>query len=236
MTIEVATHPTGIATDAAGLVTEVERSASPLADAVAEVLPAALVSSAGDAERVAVPQVEHGERAATGPDVAVIAAALGSTAVSSVVRGIQCWFADRGSQVHRWLPNWFQPALRADVMPTVVTLTEFSNRRNKHVRDVIDTQSAVLISRHGKVVAAIVPLVEGAFEDTMYAAAARDIRASRLGDSDELTALLDNLTDQEIELLREAEDKVQAAASIGIDLPDGKVFERWLSARGDTER
>lgn len=207
---------------------EPEAGAVVLEDALTNVLPAALVSSAEDA-RDAVPD---GHESTAGSAV-VLAAALGATAARPIAHALHSWFARRGEQLVGALPRWFQPAFDAEATPIVATQTEFSNGRNRFVRSVVESRTPVLISRRGSVVAALVPVVEGVFEQEAYAAAAREIRAERLQGRDPLLTVLDNLTDEDIEKIRSAKDKIKAAAFVGVDLTDVTIFEDWLASRAN---
>lgn len=128
-----------------------------LADELKTLLPAALVSVSA-----AMGALPFGGTAS-------LAAALGSRAAEPIATALVSRFRDRLGQV-AW-PAWLQLRITSDEPPPIVTMTEFSNRRNHYVDQALKGR-ATLLSKHGTVVAAIVPLEPGGYERTVYTAGA----------------------------------------------------------------
>jgi prevent-host-death family protein len=192
-----------------------------LQDALAFCLPPVLVESCWNVRTTSRPVTKK---------AAVFAAALGSTSVDPLADAVTAWLDERRADILHALPRWFRPAIRS---PTVVTLTEFSNGRSKYVRDVIEDGAPVLLSRRGKVVAAVVPVQEGVFEQEAYVRAAREIRAERLRqDTQPKKSVLAGLTDEEIETIRRAENKVEAATLLGLDIAEDEFPSEWPTGAG----
>jgi PHD/YefM family antitoxin component YafN of YafNO toxin-antitoxin module len=191
-----------------------------LREGLGEVLSPTLVRAVPEATAVAMSV--GGQPAATASATAaagsVFAAALGSIAADAVAAALGAWLSRRRDSLDRGLPRWLKPAIARDARPAMATLTEFSNGRNGYIRQVIDEKSPVLLTRYGRVVAAVVALEEGAFEDETYPAAARKIRADRLArtQSAEPEALV-TLTPEQIEEVQASKDPA-VARRYGIDV------------------
>jgi prevent-host-death family protein len=152
-------------------VTDVEFSAvsgeDTLREGLQRVLPAALVEATPEA-REAIAELPK-----AAPDVAAasLAAALGSTAASSVASVLVAWLRRSAiaSTSSTRLPNWLKlAALTEDVAPELVTVTDFSQNRSRYVRRATAEGVPTVISVHGTAVAALVPLVPGAYEEAVY--------------------------------------------------------------------
>lgn len=228
---------------------EWDSGVSEMREALANVLAAELVSSSREAESAVLghiiqsrpdnyfnqqwsrlfgsDEVGASDSAARGSDVLnlvlpTIAAALASVATSSLATTLTHYLAVRGRRLGQANPDWFRPMLDSRRPPEMTTLTEFSAKRSQYVREVMDNKTPVLISRHGKVLAAIVPLVEGAFEANFYVAAIRDLHASNMAELPADRKLSEILTDDELKLLEGVSDyaeRADIAASLGIEFP-----------------
>ena len=201
--------------------------------ALQEVLPTTLVSSTEEASEVVSNKPSPSDAANT--FLQIFAAALGSTAVGPLASALVAWLDKRRYQV-RALPRWLKPALTTDAQPVLATLTEFSNQRSMYVRQAVDEQIPVLLTRHGRVVAAVIPVEKGAFEESTYPIAADDIRAERLAGRSNLQATLETLTEEEIHQIRTSDDPVQTAASLGVDLHDESATDAWHEDYWDGEK
>jgi prevent-host-death family protein len=137
------------------------------------VLPIALAGATEEARQLIATVAPDSELAETPTTtVNLLVAALGGAAVDLVAAGLGSWLASviqRG--VGGW-PEWLRPAIRADAEPKVVTLTKFSQERSRYVRELTDG-APVLLTRHGTVVAAVVPIEPGSYEEAAYPAALR---------------------------------------------------------------
>ena len=154
-----------------------------LAEALQEVSPATLVGGTPKAQEMVpdLTRATEGEaELAVSAVLPIFAAALGTTAAGAVSYALIQWLNRRreGSSQES-LPNWLRPVVALTARPLVATLTDFANNRSRYVRSV-ESGEPVLISRHGTVVAALVPVEVGAYEEAVYPDAARRRRAERL--------------------------------------------------------
>jgi prevent-host-death family protein len=187
-----------------------------------EVMPIALVRASKEAaERVvAVSEIDE-----LGPDgVAVksiavdytyqLAAALGVIAPATTAAAVGNLLGKSLRSRFAFLPRWLRPRIDPDRAPRLATMTEFSQDRSRLVREVIEESTPVLISRHGRIVAALVPLEPGAFEETVYKAAGR---ARAAIEEDRSSPELD---DSLAERILSAGDPAVEAAALGVDTSD----------------
>ena len=189
-----------------------------LAEAVQEVLPPALVGATHHAQEVVpdvVIHVEEGEAEQANQRILIFAAALGTTAAGAVSQALIHRLGFRWERsVLGSLPNWLRPKVAPTAKPVVVTLTDFANGRSRYVRHV-ESGEPVLISRHGTVVAALVPVEAGAYEEAVYPDAARRRRAERL-ERRRLAPEARALTDDQLAEIETADDS-ETAARYGVD-------------------
>jgi len=209
-----------------------DESLATLREGLNEVLPPTLVGAAPEAAEVALsagPQVvttTTGTAIPTpGPATAaagsVFAAALGSTASEAVASALCGWLERHPDKLARTWPAWFRPIIAWDCQPTVATLTEFSNGRNGYIRHVVDNKTPVFLTRYGRVVAAVVPLQEGAYENAVYPSSARRVRAERQARTGS-GASEATLTPEQIEEILKAPMPSDEASRYGIDT------SRWV--------
>lgn len=181
-----------------------------LREGLQSVLPAALVEAVPDAsEAVDDLPGHHGGLASTATS---LAASLGSTAAASVASALDSWLARRSAAGARW-PGWLRPAFRSDVVPDVVTLTRFSQQRSQYVRKVIDG-SPVLLTRHGTVVAAVVPLEPGVYEEEVYGEGFRQVDRKA---EDRRAALVEEWAANEKAAAAEVTDAAGVAETVAVD-------------------
>lgn len=193
-----------------------------LREGLQTVLPTALVGAACEAAKHAddVLAEDHAPRpgvseGASQAFLATFAAALGSSAVTSLASSLSEWLTRH--HVAPRLPAWLCPAVDGRKVPLLVTLTDFANGRSRIVRDAVRDEVPVLISRHGKVIAAVIPLAPGAFEDAAYAQSAGVIRQARQERRRNLPRR--HLTDEELEKVLSA-GSADIAADFGVDTAD----------------
>lgn len=190
-----------------------------LREGLEQVLPAALVQASDEAaDRVtalsgpAGTDTEPGiEDASVRTFASTLAAALGSIAPATTASAIDSWL-DRASNLRLVLvPRWLHPSINPHRQPKLVTMTSFANDRSRVVREAIDDSTPVLISRHGRIMAALIPLEPGAYEADVYKAAGQE----RLAAMREMTSIeLDEKTAEEI---LTSDDPAAAASALGID-------------------
>lgn len=189
-----------------------------LAQALQEVMPATLVGVAQEAREVVpdVTRIEIEEAGLADSSVfSIFAAALGTAAASAVSHAAIQWLSRRrGPSIFGVLPNWLRPAIAPAAKPIVVTLTDFANSRSRYVRS-MESGVPVLISRHGTVVAALIPVEPGAYEEAVYPDAARHRRAERL-ERRRLAPDPGKLTDDQIAQIEKADD-ISTATRYGVD-------------------
>jgi prevent-host-death family protein len=202
-----------------------------LAEGLQEVLPPTLVGVTSQAQEVVPDVTRSAEGEAEKADSAalqVFAAALGTTAAAALSRALIQWLSrrlERSSEVS--LPNWLRPAVAATAVPVVATLTDFANNRSHYVRSV-ESGEPVLISRHGTVVAALVPVEAGAYEEAVYPDAARRRLAERLQRSSQ-TEDSGELSDDQLAEIRAAGDS-STASRHGIDTTGWELLNPPASA------
>jgi len=136
-------------------------------------LPAALLEASQEAHEAAAAVSRSSVETALTPAIATLAAALGSAAAPLVASALKGRLARRALG-HAHCPTWLQPAIVPGRAPVLVTMTEFSQRRSNLVHKA-EKGVPVLLSRHGTVVAAIIPLEPGAYERAVYPDALRRV-------------------------------------------------------------
>ena len=136
------------------------------------VLPIALAGAAPAATAALATATPGLDSAAPGEStVNLAAAALSGTAVEWVANGLRSWVDSiRDRSTSQW-PSWLRPAFRTAARPEIVTLTQFSNDRLKYIRELPDAGAPLLLTRHGTVVAALIPLEPGSYEKAVYPSA-----------------------------------------------------------------
>ena len=185
-----------------------------LAEGLQEVLPPMLVGATGQAQEIVPHATGVREDEAGQSDLPSFAAALGAAAAGAVSHALIEWLSRRKERSILRLPNWLRPSVAPTAQPTVVTLTDFTNSRSRYIR-LVENGEPVLISRHGTVVAAVIPVEAGAYEEAVYPAAARLRHAQRL----ERRALAPNvspLSDEQLAEMASADDS-SVAARYGVD-------------------
>lgn len=152
-----------------------------LREGLEQVLPAALVKASDEAaDRVsALSSSAHADDEPDAEGVSVrafastLAAALGTIAPAITASAIDSWI-DRANLRLALVPRWLHPSITPDRQPRLMTMTSFANDRSRVVREAIEDSSPVLLSRHGRIVAAVIPLEPGAYEGAVYKAAGRE--------------------------------------------------------------
>ncbi len=189
-----------------------------LHEGLAQVMPGALVMAADEAaervEELSGP-TPAGVKITAGPrarQVEVLAASLGAIAPSFTANALNNWLAKHGHARPAFLPAWLRPAIDPGRTPKLTTMTSFANDRSRVIREAVDESRPVLISRHGRIVAAIVPLEPGAYETEVYRTAGR----ARMVSTDQQPPLL--LSEDDAEAIRTADDPLAKAAELGVDL------------------
>lgn len=187
-----------------------------LREGLEQVLPTALVRASDEAvERVRATGDVAGPAAGATPKnlASMLAAALGTIAPAVTTAAIGHWL-DRESRSSSVFPRWFRPRIDLERSPKLATMTSFAHDRSRLVREAIDESTPILISRHGQVLAAIVPLEPGAFESAVYETAGR----ARLDAVN--AAQQEELDDKTAEAIRSASDPAEEAAAVGVDTSD----------------
>ena len=189
-----------------------------LREGLEQVLPAALVKASDEAaDRVSA--LSGAVQADTEPeaeDVSVkafastLAAALGTIAPAITASAIDSWI-DKANLRLALVPRWLHPSIIPDRQPKLMTMTSFANDRSRVVREAIDDSSPVLISRHGRIMAAVIPLEPGAYEGEVYKAAGRE-RWDAMREKPPIE--LDEKTAEEI---LTSDDPEETASARGID-------------------
>jgi len=184
------------------------------------VMPIALVRASSEAaERVvAVSEIDEPEREGmVTKDFAIsfttqLAAALGAIAPATTAAAVTDELGRRS-----WLaafPRWLRPKIDPDRKPKLTTMTSFSQDRSRLVREAIEESTPVLISRHGRVLAALVPLQPGSFERAVYKSAGR----ARSDAAAEQSA--PQLDEKVAERILASDDPAGEVAALGIDTSD----------------
>jgi prevent-host-death family protein len=202
-----------------------------LTEGLQEVLSATLVGVTPQAQEV-VPDVARATEGEAGQAdsaaLLIFAAALGTTAAGALSHALIQWLnrrRDRLSEVS--LPNWLRPAVSLTARPLVATLTDFANNRSRYVRSV-ESGEPVLISRHGTVVAALIPVEVGAYEEAVYPEAARRRRAERLQRRSQAERPSE-LNDEQLQEI-EASGSSSTASRYGIDTTGWELLNPPASA------
>jgi prevent-host-death family protein len=201
-----------------------------LAEGLKEVLPATLVGKTAQAQQV-VPDVtratEIEAEQANSEVLLVFAAALGTTAAAAVSHALIQWLNRRRERLSQGsLPNWIRPAIALTARPLVATLTDFADNRSRYVRSV-ENGEPVMISRHGTVVAALIPVEVGAYEEAVYPDAARRRRTERL-ERRSRAERPSELNDDQLEEIEEG--NASTASRYGIDTVGWELLNPPASA------
>jgi hypothetical protein len=190
-----------------------------LREGLQQVMPIALVQVSGEAaERVrAVSDADEteAERAARNNLAHVFAAALGTLAPAVTTAAVAYWLTTGPGSRMAFVPRWLRPRIDPERTPILATMTSFANDRSRIVRQAIEDSTPVLISRHGQVLAAIVPLEPGAYEATAYEAAGR----ARMVAAHAAPPAV-QLDEKTVDAILTAEDPAKEAAARGIDTSD----------------
>ena len=184
------------------------------------VMPIALVRASSEAaERVvAVSEVDEPEREGIATkDFALsfttqLAAALGAIAPATTAAAVTDQLGKRSRLPS--FPRWLRPNIDPDRKPKLTTMTSFSRDRSRLVREAIEESTPVLISRHGQVLAALIPLEPGAFERAVYRTAGR-ARSNAAADQS-----APRLDEKVAERILASEDPAAEASALGIDTCD----------------
>lgn len=186
-----------------------------LAEGLQEVLPPMLVGATDQAQEVVPHATRDRESEAEQSALPTFAAALGAAAAGAVSTALIEWLIrHRERPILRSLPNWLRPSVAPTAQPVVVTLTDFANSRSRYVR-LVESGAPVLISRHGTVVAAVIPVEPGAYEEAVYPDAARRRRTQRL-ERRELAPSANALSNEQLAEIESADDS-SVAARYGVD-------------------
>ena len=151
------------------------------AEAVREGLATALPIALRDAESKVISDVaRHTRNEGVSEDVVrevaeLVIAGLGGSAARAVADLLVSRLAEQGFAEP---VSWLREALKISKSSRLATLTDFSNNRNQYIKDVEDGQAAFL-TRRGVVVAAVLPVAPGQYEEEIYAPAARRILAEK---------------------------------------------------------
>jgi len=187
-----------------------------LRDGLQRVLPPLLVEASSEArDTVATFSPESNE--GTDLELASLAAALGASAATAVASALAAWLTRRSSKhpSFGW-PRWMRPALDPSRSPKLATLTEFSQLRTQYVREALEGVP-ILLTRHGSVVAALVPLQPGAYEDSVYPEAMRKVTEAAEERLSTTGVEARALTADELATIRNSDDPAAAGASFGLD-------------------
>jgi hypothetical protein len=183
-----------------------------------QVMPTTLVQASEEAaERVsALPDIaESAEGTAHKNLASVLAAALGTIAPAATAAGIAYWLSKESRSRAAFVPRWLRPRIDPECTPKLTTMTSFANDRSRMVREAIEDSTPVLISRHGQIRAALVPLEPGAYEAVVYEAGGR----ARLA-ADNAAPLPVELDEKTADAILAASDPAKEAAARGIDTSD----------------
>jgi hypothetical protein len=189
-----------------------------LREGLEQVMPTTLVQASEEAaERVrALPDIaEPAEGAAAKNLASVLAAALGTIAPAATATAIAYWLSREPRSRVAFVPRWLRPRIDPERTPKLTTMTSFANDRSRMVREAIEDSTPVLISRHGQVRAAIIPLEPGAYEAVVYEAAGR----ARLAAANAAPPPIE-LDEKTADAILAASDPAKEAAARGIDTSD----------------
>lgn len=193
-----------------------------LRECLEEVMPIALVRASSEAaERVvAVSEIAELEYEGIVTKKFVVsfttqlAAALGTIAPATTAAAVNNRL---GKSSRSWLasfPRWLRPNIDPDRKPKLTTMTSFARDRSRLVREAIEESTPVLISRHGQILAALIPLEPGAYESAVYKTAGRARWATVV---DRPRSQLD---EDVAETILSSNDPEAEASVIGIDTSD----------------
>jgi hypothetical protein len=187
-----------------------------------EVMPIALVRASSEAaERVvAVSEIDEPDREGITTKnfalnfTAQLAAALGHIAPAATAAAVGNLVGKSQRSRFTPFPRWLRPKIDPDRKPTLTTMTSFAKNRSRLVREAIEESTPVLISRHGRIVAALVPLEPGEFEKVVYKTAGR---ARLEAGADQQPPQLDESL---VEKILASDDPEATATDLGIDTSD----------------
>lgn len=150
-------------------------------EAVREGLATALPIALRDAEHQVISDVaRHAQSEGVTEDVVreiaeLVIAGLGGSAARALADLLVGRLADQGLAEPA---SWLREALKASKSSRLATLTDFSNNRNQYIKEVEDGQAAFL-TRRGVVVAAVLPVTPGQYEEEIYVPAVRRMLAEK---------------------------------------------------------
>jgi len=195
-----------------------------LHEGLQRVLPPVLVQSTTEASGVIAP-VTRGSLSFD--EFASLAAALGSTAASPVAHALRVWIGKQRLDAygHRW-PVWLRPAIAGGVKATLATLTDFSQKRSQYIKEV-EGGTPILLTRHGSVIAAVIPLQPGAYEQTVLQPALEELL--------EVTAEGIELTSEQADEIRRSDNPAATAAMLGINTAGWGALNPPHSDRQESE-
>jgi hypothetical protein len=190
-----------------------------LREGLEQVMPIALVQVSDEAaERVrAVSDTAEteAESEARKNHASVFAAALGTIAPAVTTAAVAYWLTKGAGSRMAFVPRWLRPRIDPERTPILATMTTFANDRSRMVRQAIENSTPVLISRHGQILAAVVPLEPGAYEATVYEAAGR----ARMAAAHAAPPTI-QLDEKAVDAILAADDPAKEAAARGIDTSD----------------
>jgi hypothetical protein len=188
-----------------------------------QVMPIALAEASDEAaERVLayggrIPASEH-ERETEDNDArnfaSTLAAAFGTIAPSRTAAAVESWIGNNSDLRLALVPKWLRPALDPERRPRIMTMTSFANDRSRVIRQAIEESVPVLISRRGRIMAAVIPLEAGSYESEIYRDAGRERLAAMSGRPEV------ELDDATVEEILSSDDPAATAAAHGIDTSD----------------
>jgi hypothetical protein len=191
-----------------------------LRECLQEVMPIALVRASSEAAERVVAVSEIDEKSSEGLSTkksvvnytTQLAAALGVIAPAPTAAAVTHMLGSRRRIAS--LPRWLRPRIDPRRKPKLATMTSFSKDRSRLVREAIEESTPVLISRHGRILAAIIPLEPGAYDEAVYRHAGQVRRAAN---ASRTAPELDEMTAEEI--LSSDHPEAEASA-LGIDTSD----------------
>ncbi|MDN5763449.1 MAG: type II toxin-antitoxin system prevent-host-death family antitoxin, partial [Microlunatus sp.] len=166
----VAKEPTDVTDDYTDAVRDTLTTVLPIALREVE---ADVASSVSDV--VKVNGVEQARGELVSQITGLVVAGLGGAAAPVTAGLLTRRLADQGLAEPA---SWLREALKQSASSRLATLTDFSNNRNAYVKEVEDG-NAVFLTRRGVVVAAVLPVAPGQYEQEVYAHAARRLLAER---------------------------------------------------------
>lgn len=193
-----------------------------LRECLEKVMPIALVRASSEAAKrvVAVSEIDEPGREGLATEsfainfTAQLAAALGDIASATTAAAVNNLLGKSSRSRFGYFPRWLRPKIDPERKPKLTTMTTFSRDRSRLVREAIEQSAPVLISRHGQIVAALVPLEPGAFERTVYKTAGH---ARSAANADQESSQLDERT---AERILSSDDPEAEATALGIDTSD----------------